>query len=431
MQQQIVMQIGLQLVETIHVVALRHIEHRFLQTEITQRPQRLLRHRQTKALSGLRAVDKKHVLVPIPFRPPLDSDVGNVKIRPAHRGQQELFHLRPPGQMAGNVQNRRRIQAMHATDYPIVNRLQGSGILSQRNFRKRGKKGVVVQGIVDKLLITSRGDKWVNTVRGSNVGITVFNEKGTIDDTSDDVVNHFSLFSTANGDAISVSGYFCMAEDKKGNIWLGTNRGPIICPVPNRAIDDPDQIYCTRIIRELNGENSYFLDNVQINAIAVDGGNRKWLGTEGAGIFVVSEDGSETIENFTTDNSPLLSDVINSIAIDDVTGEVFIGTDKGIISYMGEATEGSESYSEVYAYPNPVRPQYGDKVTITGLMSDSNVKITDVAGHLVYQGKSLGGQLTWNCRSYRGERVASGVYLVLAATPEGKESVVTKIVVVK
>ena len=98
---------------------------------------------------------------------------------------------------------------------------------------------------------------------------------------------------------------------------------------------------------------------------------------------------------------------------------------------MGEATEGSESYSEVYAYPNPVRPQYGDKVTITGLMSDSNVKITDVAGHLVYQGKSLGGQLTWNCRSYRGERVASGVYLVLAATPEGKESVVTKIVVVK
>ena len=287
------------------------------------------------------------------------------------------------------------------------------------------------QGIVDKLLITSRGDKWVNTVRGSNVGITVFNEKGTIDDTSDDVVNHFSLFSTANGDAISVSGYFCMAEDKNGNIWLGTNRGPIICPVPNRAIDDPDQIYCTRIIRELNGENSYFLDNVQINAIAVDGGNRKWLGTEGAGIFVVSEDGSETIENFTTDNSPLLSDVINSIAIDDVTGEVFIGTDKGIISYMGEATEGSESYSEVYAYPNPVRPQYGDKVTITGLMSDSNVKITDVAGHLVYQGKSLGGQLTWNCRSYRGERVASGVYLVLAATPEGKESVVTKIVVVK
>ena len=263
------------------------------------------------------------------------------------------------------------------------------------------------------------------------MGITVFNEKGTIDDTSDDVVNHFSLFSTANGDAISVSGYFCMAEDKNGNIWLGTNRGPIICPVPNRAIDDPDQIYCTRIIRELNGENSYFLDNVQINAIAVDGGNRKWLGTEGAGIFVVSEDGSETIENFTTDNSPLLSDVINSIAIDDVTGEVFIGTDKGIISYMGEATEGSESYSEVYAYPNPVRPQYGDKVTITGLMSDSNVKITDVAGHLIYQGKSLGGQLTWNCRSYRGERVASGVYLVLAATPEGKESVVTKIVVVK
>ncbi len=286
------------------------------------------------------------------------------------------------------------------------------------------------QGVVDKLLITSRGHKWVNTVRGSNTGITVFDDKGTIDDTSDDVVNHFTLFPDNNGAAISVSGYFSMAEDQDGNIWLGTNRGPIICPVPDRAINDPDHVYCTRLIRELNGANTYFLDNVQVNVIAIDGGNRKWLGTEGAGVFVVSPDGSETIENFTTDNSPLLSNVVNSLAIDQATGEVFIGTDNGIISYMGEATEGAESYSDVYAYPNPVRPQYGDKVTITGLMADSNVKITDIAGHLIYQSRSLGGQLTWNCRGSNGRRVASGVYLVLAATPDGDESVVTKIVVV-
>ena len=98
---------------------------------------------------------------------------------------------------------------------------------------------------------------------------------------------------------------------------------------------------------------------------------------------------------------------------------------------MAGASEGKADYSEVYAYPNPVRPEQADQVTIVGLMSDSNVKITDIAGHLIYQAKSLGGQLTWNCRNYRGERVASGVYLVLAATPEGQESVVTKIMIVK
>ena len=110
---------------------------------------------------------------------------------------------------------------------------------------------------------------------------------------------------------------------------------------------------------------------------------------------------------------------------------MFIGTDKGLNSYLGEATEGKTDYAEVYTYPNPVRPEYQDKVNIVGLMSDSNVKITDISGHLIYQTKSLGGQATWNCRNYKGERVASGVYLVMAATPEGKESVVTKIIIIK
>ena len=289
------------------------------------------------------------------------------------------------------------------------------------------------QSVVDKLLITQRGHKWVNILRGTNIGILVFDEKGTIEDTSDDTVNFFSSFplNRAGGEAIAVSNYFCMAEDKNGQIWMGTNRGPIICPVPDRAITNPDQIYATRLIRTVEGENSYFLDNAKVTAIAVDGGNRKWIGTEGNGVFLVNEDGSETIENFTTENSPLLSDNVLSIAINDATGEVFFGTENGIISYMAGASEGKADYSEVYAYPNPVRPEQADQVTIVGLMSDSNVKITDIAGHLIYQAKSLGGQLTWNCRNYRGERVASGVYLVLAATPEGQESVVTKIMIVK
>lgn len=289
------------------------------------------------------------------------------------------------------------------------------------------------QSVVDKLLITQRNHKWVNILRGSNIGILVFDEKGTIEDTSDDTANFFSSFplNSAGGEAIAVSNYFCMAEDKLGQIWIGTNRGPIICPVPDRAISNPSQIYATRIIRTLDGENSYFLDNAKVTAIAVDGGNRKWIGTEGNGVFLVNADGSETIENFTTENSPLLSDNILSIAINDATGEVFFGTENGIISYMAGASEGRADYSDVYAYPNPVRPEYADQVTIVGLMSDSNVKITDINGHLIYQTKSLGGQATWNCRNAKGDRVASGVYLVMAITPEGKESIVTKIMVIK
>lgn len=122
---------------------------------------------------------------------------------------------------------------------------------------------------------------------------------------------------------------------------------------------------------KLNDVPYNFLDGEQINAIAVDGGNRKWIATQSSGVFLVSEDGMETIENFTITNSPLPSNKINSLAINQLTGEVFIGTEKGLVSYMGDATEGKEDYSNVYAYPNPVRPKHSDRVTIVGLMNDS------------------------------------------------------------
>ena len=182
-------------------------------------------------------------------------------------------------------------------------------------------------------------------------------------------------------------------------------------------------IYFRRPTRDDN--TAYFLDGERVNAIAVDGGNQKWIATETSGVYLVNEDGSETLEHFSTDNSPLLSDKVNSIAIHSETGEVFFGTDKGICSYQGTATAGSADYNNVYAYPNPVRPTDPRRVTITGLMNDSNVKITDLAGNLLYQAKSLGGQLSWNCSG-----VKSGIYLVLAATEDGGEGVVTKIMIV-
>lgn len=292
-------------------------------------------------------------------------------------------------------------------------------------------KGVSGVPLVDKILVTSKGHKWVNVPRGTP-GLLVFDDNGTPTDNTDDKSNFFTLLRNARGEALNVSAFYCMAEDLNGEVWLGTDHGPVICSSPEAAIKDPQKFFGSVIVRPNDdGSNGVFLDSEQIKAIAVDGGNRKWLGTGSSGIFLVNPTGTETIQHFTTENSPLLSNHIQSIAIDHKTGEVFIGTDKGIISYLGDATQGSPDYSDVYAFPNPVRPDFDGSVTITGLIADSNVKITDLNGNLIYQAKSAGGQVTWNCRSHKGQRVATGIYLVLASTAQGAESVVTKIAVVK
>ncbi len=290
--------------------------------------------------------------------------------------------------------------------------------------------------MMDKILITSSGTKWMNIPYNNGSGVFVCNDNNTLDDTSDDAYAHYTTFPRSGGGNIDISGVYSMAEDKNGDIWLGTNKGILICPysTARRAASDPSSVSFLQITRmEDDGitPSGYFLDGEKITAILVDGGNRKWIGTESSGVFLVNEDGSETLEHFTTANSPLLSDNVLSLALLPSAGEVFIGTDKGLISYMGGAPEGRESFSDVYAFPNPVRPDYDGQVTVTGLMADSNVKITDLSGNLIYQARSTGGQFVWNCKNSRGSRVATGIYLVLAATPEGKESVATKIMVIK
>ncbi len=291
------------------------------------------------------------------------------------------------------------------------------------------------QSLIDKILITKDNHKWINVLRSTSK-IVVFDDNGTIDDESDDRTRTISntALVTSTGSVVNASTYNCMAEDvKNGTVWIGSKIGPLICTNPKKALDNPDNpVVVYRPVRTGDdGLTGYLLDSENIKAIAIDGGNRKWIGTETAGVFILSEDGSETIEQFTTDNSPLPSNTINSLAINPVTGEVCIGTNKGIVSYMSGVTEGSEAYTDVYAYPNPVRPEYNDQVTITGLMTDSNVKITDLNGNLIYQARSVGGQLVWNCRTGKGERVATGIYLVLASQPDKGESVVTKIMVIK
>jgi len=291
--------------------------------------------------------------------------------------------------------------------------------------------GLSSQNLNDKILITSKNYKWVNVPR-TKTGIMVINDKGTIEDQSDDASAFVESFSDVNGKAYSVSGYFCLAEDLNGQVWIGTNSGVIVCSSYSVTDNSTASFSCNKLIRsDSDGNLGYFLNDEKVTAIAVDGGNRKWIGTESSGVFLVNSDGSTTIKNFTTANSPLLSNNILSIAIDNLTGKVYIGTSEGINSYMSDATEGSDNYSKVSAYPNPVRPGDPDQVIITGLMSNSNVKITDLAGNLIYQARSNGGQMTWNCCNRAGKRVATGVYMVLAATEDSSESVVTKILIVR
>lgn len=284
---------------------------------------------------------------------------------------------------------------------------------------------------INDILITSNNDKWINISRPtSQVRLTVIANSNSLDEAAS---YKFENLTDTDGNDFSPSNYTCMAEDKDGYVWVGTNKGAIYFTNPKLATSENNQsMRCTRV-KLINEEGTpyYFLDNVMITTIKVDNGNRKWIGTDGNGVYVLSEDNQEVVHQFNTSNSPLLSDNIYSIDINGKTGEVFIGTDKGLNSYKGEATEGRSDYSDVYAYPNPVRPEHRDKVTITGLMDNSIVKITDLNGNLIYQTKSLGGQVIWNCRNAKGVRVASGIYLVLSATEDSKESVVTKIAVIK
>jgi hypothetical protein len=222
---------------------------------------------------------------------------------------------------------------------------------------------------------------------------------------------------------------YSIAEDKEGNIWIGSNKGPAIFFNPGDIFEDENPIgYQIKIPRNDGTNNAdILLSTAKITSIAVDGGNRKWLGTENSGVFLVSEDGKEEIHHFTAENSPLLSNNITTIAINHKNGEVFFGTDKGICSFRGQSTEGNDDFSKVYVFPNPVRENYQGDITITGLVDNVNIKITDVSGNLVYETKALGGQATWDGKNFRGQKVFTGVYLVFCTNEDGSKTFITKL----
>ena len=230
------------------------------------------------------------------------------------------------------------------------------------------------------------------------------------------------------------SNVYCITEALDGSMWIGTNYGLFVSEEPSKAFDNDFHLSQIKVPRN-DGSNlaDYLLNGVSVKCVAIDGGNRKWIGTLDDGVYLISADGTETIERFTTENSPLISDEINDIAINGETGEVFIATSKGLCSYRGDATDPATSMisGNLKVFPNPVRPEYQGKVHITGLMSNSNVKIVSVAGKLVAEGTSIGGEFSWDCCMQNGRRVGSGIYYALCTDKDGKKGAVAKILIVK
>lgn len=274
---------------------------------------------------------------------------------------------------------------------------------------------------VGKVLVDANDQKWIQ-LPGN--GIVVFDDNGTIDDNSDD--QFLNMVNTAGAGNLPSKEVNCIAEDLDGEIWVGTNEGITVFYSPELVFSNND-FDSQQILVEQDGYFQYLLEAESVISIAIDGANRKWLGTDGAGVFLMSEDGTEEIHHFTIDNSPLFSNSVNSIAINQKNGEVFFGTDKGIISYRGTATGAEEVFTDVYAFPNPVREGYSGVIAIRGLVADADIKITDLTGNLIYQTTSLGGQALWNGRNFRGNKAHTGVYLVFATNEDGATKIVTKI----
>jgi len=250
---------------------------------------------------------------------------------------------------------------------------------------------------------------------------------------TDQIISSFYTLINQDGTSYEIYRPHCITEDFDGNIWVGTSVGPFLIEKENMY---KPEIHVTQVkVPRNDGSNyaDYLLNGANVSAIAIDGGGRKWIGTYGAGVYLISADNMTQIHNFTTTNSPLLSDNIESIEINNETGEVFFGTENGLCSYMSDATEASVEMSKdnIYAYPNPVSADYNGLITIVGLSLNADVKILSTSGQLVAQGRSNGGTFTWDGRDRSGRRVASGVYMVATATSDGKKGTVCKIAVIK
>ena len=248
-----------------------------------------------------------------------------------------------------------------------------------------------------------------------------------------DQIIAYESFVNQDGTRLNVQdGIRCVAEDLDNNIWIGSNSGPFM--LERTEINNNGTTFTQVKVPRNDGTNyaDYLLSGIDINCIAIDAGNRKWFGTNNNGVYLISADNMTQLQHFTAANSKLLSNTVLSLAINPTTGEVFFGTDKGLCSYVSDATQTNTEMTtdNVWAYPNPVEPGYNGPITITGLSMSADVKILTANGAIINEGHSNGGTYVWDGCDKKGRRVASGIYMVATATNKGEKGTVCKIAII-
>lgn len=283
----------------------------------------------------------------------------------------------------------------------------------------------LASGTLSKIIFNKYNQAWTILARGG--GLLVYSD---VNGLSAPNPSNSKLVTSAKGQGFLPSlDIFSICEDLDGKIWVGTQKGITVFYNPENVFTSSNWD-SQQILIEQDGHVAILLGDDKITAIAVDGANRKWIGTGSSGIYCLSPDGQTQIYHFTVDNSPLYSNSINGLAINETTGDVFIANDIGIQSYRTSLIKGFEDFSNIHAFPNPIRPGYSGPVYVTGLIDEAIVKISDVAGNLVWEAKSQGGQIEWNLQTNGGSRVSSGVYLVNCSSSNGEKSGTAKILVI-
>lgn len=288
--------------------------------------------------------------------------------------------------------------------------------------------------LCDDYLMLSSGLVMMVSRRLDKGGIFCLDYNGTLDNRADDRHTLRHTIINQDGTSYQPDEFYCLCEDLDGQVWVGTNLGLFLIPDPSTFLDSDFHYEQVKINRnDGSGLADYLLNGVSISCITTDGANRKWIGTHNDGLYLISADGQEMLHHFTTDDSPILSNAIQSLAVHPTTGRVMIATDKGLCSYVSDATEAVDKMDggNVLAFPNPVTADYTGPIAVRGLARDSEVKILSSSGQLVWSGTSAGGTFTWNGCDKRGKRVASGIYHVVANNAQGKNAIVTRIVLIK
>ena len=269
-----------------------------------------------------------------------------------------------------------------------------------------------------RMLIDKNSTKWLCSQKDGIIG---FNENGNL--------AKKITFGADNGN-LPIEDVRSAAIDNNNQLWIGTRRGLRVLSSVDRFLSE-SQMTANPIIILEDGVAQELLYEQYITDIVVDGANNKWIGTADSGVFLLSPNGQQTIYQFTASNSPMPSNIINDIDINGTTGEVFFATSKGMVSFKGTATDSSNDLSNVYVYPNPVRPEFSGTVKISGLIDKANIKIADIEGNLVYEKIAEGGTIEWDTTAFGKYRVASGVYMIFISSQDGAETNVKKVMVIR